>query len=240
MTWLRLIAIVLSVLVHGSIGYAMLPAFHDTNSMALDLGKGTDIVLVEQGIAEEGISKLGDAMETIETAEIVPVQAAPPPPPEEVKPDELRDVIASEASTVEQQVVKTEEPPPIKEPPPPEAVQAQSQPEQMAVVTQQSSGEAQSGGDAKMLGLYLGQVNDHVQRAKVNPRSSIAGTVILRFTIGVDGKLLSKEIAKSSGSKVLDDAATAALDRAAPFPPIPPQVSIKPLAFTQPFKFVMR
>jgi protein TonB len=240
MTWLRLIAIVLSVLVHGSIGYAMLPAFQDTNSMALDVGKGTDIVLVEQGIAEEGISKLGDAMETIETAEIVPVQAAPPPPPEEVKPDELRDVIASEASTVEQQVVKTEEPPPIKEPPPPEAVQAQSQPEQIAVVTQQSSGEAQSGGDAKMLGLYLGQVNDHVQRAKVNPRSSIAGTVIIRFTIGVDGKLLSKEIAKSSGSKVLDDAATAALDRAAPFPPIPPEVSIKPLAFTQPFKFVMR
>lgn len=240
MTWLRLIAIVLSVLVHGSIGYAMLPAFQDTNSMALDVGKGTDIVLVEQGIAEEGISKLGDAMETIETAEIVPVQAAPPPPPEEVKPDELRDVIASEASTVEQQVVKTEEPPPIKEPPPPEAVQAQSQPEQIAVVTQQSSGEAQSGGNAKMLGLYLGQVNDHVQRAKVNPRSSIAGTVIIRFTIGIDGKLLSKEIAKSSGSKVLDDAATAALDRAAPFPPIPPEVSIKPLAFTQPFKFVMR
>jgi protein TonB len=240
MTWLRLIAIFLSVLVHGSIGYAMLPAFQQANSQALDMGKGTDIVLVEQGIAEEGISKLGDAMETIETAEIVPVQAAPPPPPEEVKPDELRDVIASEESTVEQQVVKTDEPPPIKEPPPPEAVQAQSQPEQIAVVTQQSSGDAKSGGDAKMMGLYLGQINDHVQRAKVNPRSAIAGTVIMRFTIDIDGKLLSKEIAKSSGSKVLDDAATAALDRAAPFPPIPPEVSIKPLAFTQPFKFVMR
>lgn len=239
MTWLRLIAVVLSVLVHGSIGYAMWPQLQEANSEALDLGKGTDIVLVEQGIAEEGISKLGDAMETIETAEIVPVQAAPPPP-EEVKPDELRDVIASEESTVEQQVVKTDEPPPIKEPPPPEAVKAQSQPEQVAVVTQQSSGEAQSGGNAKMLGLYLGQINDHVQRAKVNPRSSVAGTVIVRYIIDVDGKLLSKEVAKSSGSKVLDDAATAALDRAAPFPPIPPEVSIKPLAFTQPFKFVMR
>lgn len=240
MTWLRMIAVVLSVLIHGSIGYAMLPALRDTNSEALDMGKGTDIVLVEQGIAEEGISKLGDAMETIETAEIVPVQAAPPPPPEQVKPDELRDVIASEESAVEQEVVKTDEPPPIKEPPPPEAVQAQSQPEQIAVVTQQSSGEAKSGGNAKMLGLYLGQINDHVQRAKVNPRSAIAGTVVVRFTIDVDGKLLSKEVAKSSGSKVLDDAATAALDRAAPFPPIPPEVSIKPLAFTQPFKFVMR
>ena len=91
-----------------------------------------------------------------------------------------------------------------------------------------------------MLGLYLGQINDHVQRAKVNPRSAVAGTVVMRFTIGVNGKLLSKEIAKSSGSKILDEAATAALDRAAPFPPIPPEVSIKPLAFTQPFKFIMR
>ncbi len=240
MPWLRLIAIVVSVIIHGSIGYAMLPAFRETNSEALDMGSGTDIVLVEQDIAEEGISKLGDAMETVETAEIVPVQAAPPPPPEQVKPDELRDVIASEESSVVTEVVKTEEPPPIEEPPPPEAIQAQSQPEQVAVVTQQSSGEAQSGGNAKMLGLYLGQINDHVQRAKVNPRSSVAGTVIMRYTIDVDGKLLSKKIAKSSDSKILDDAANAALDRAVPFPPIPPQVSVKPLAFTQPFKFVMR
>jgi len=240
MNWLRWTAIILSVLVHGSIGYAMLPSLQQTNSQALDMGKGTDIVLVEQGIAEEGNTKLGDALETIETAEVTPVQAAPPPPPEEVKPDELRDVIASDASTVEQQVVKTDDPPPIKEPPPPETVQAPPRPEQVAVVTQQSSGEAKSGGDAKMLGIYLGKINTHVQRAKINPRSGRSGTVVMRFTIDVTGKLLSKEIAKSSGSKILDEAATAALDRAAPFPPIPPEVSIRPLAFTQPFKFIIR
>lgn len=241
MIWLRLTAVLFTVLIHGSLCYAMLPALQRTDPNALDLGKGTDIVLVEQGIAEEGISKLGDAMETIETAEVVPVQQPPPPPPQEVKPDELHDVIASNASTIEQDIVKTDDPPPIDKPPPPqEVVQAKPQPEQVAVVTLQSSGEAKTGGDAKMFGLYLGQINDHVQKAKVNPRSSVAGTVLMRFTIGLDGKLLSKEIAKSSGSKVLDDAATAALDRAAPFPPIPPEVSIKPLAFTQPFKFIMR
>lgn len=240
MNLLRSTAVVLSLLIHGSIGYAMLPAFQQTNSEALDLGKGMDIVLVEQGIASEGISKLGDAMETIETAEIVAMQP-PPPPPEEVKPDELRDVISSEASTVEQEVVKAEEPPPLEPPPPsPEVIQAKTQPEQVAIVTEQSSGEAKTGGDAKAFGLYLGQINDKVQRAKVNPRSTVAGTVVMRFTIGVDGQLLSKEVAASSGSKVLDEAATAALDRAAPFPPIPPEVSVKPLAFTQPFKFIMR
>lgn len=241
MNALRAIAVLLSVLIHGTIGYAMLPELQNSSIEALDLGKGMDVVLVQQGIATEGISKLGDAMETIETSEIVPIQEQHAKPPEEVKPDELRDVITSDASEVQSEAVKTEEPPPPDTPPPePQVVETKSQPEQVAIVTEQSSGEAKSGGDAKAFGRYLGQINDHVQKAKINPRSAVAGTVVMRFTVDVDGKLLSKEVASSSGSKLLDDAATAALDRAAPFPPIPPEVSIKPLAFTQPFKFIMR
>lgn len=241
MNALRAIAVLLSVLVHGTIGYAMLPELQNSNIEALDLGKGMDVVLVQQGIATEGIAKLGDAMETIETSEIVPIQEQHAKPPEEVKPDELRDVITSDASEVQSEAVKTEEPPPPDTPPPePQVVETKSRPEQVAIVTEQSSGEAKTGGDAKAFGRYLGQINDHVQRAKINPRSSVAGTVVMRFTVDVDGKLLSKEVATSSGSKLLDDAATAALDRAAPFPPIPPEISIKPLAFTQPFKFIMR
>jgi len=241
MNALRATAILLSLLIHATIGYGMLPAWQNSNADALDLGKGTDIVLVQQGIATEGISKLGDAMESIQTSEIVPVQEQQPKPPQEVKPDELRDVIASDASEVQSEAVKTEEPPPIDTPPPePQVVQTKSQPEQVAIVTEQSSGEAKSGGDAKAYGLYLGQINDHVQRAKINPRSSVTATVVMRYTIAVDGTLLSKEVATSSGSKLLDEAAAATLDRAAPFPPIPPQVSVKPLAFTQPFKFVVR
>ncbi|MBS0267810.1 MAG: TonB family protein [Proteobacteria bacterium] len=241
MNALRAIAVLLSVLIHGTIGYAVLPELQNSNIEALDLGKGMDVVLVQQGIATEGISKLGDAMETIETSEIVPIQEQRVKPPEEVKPDELRDVITSDASEVQSETVKTDEPPPPDTPPPePQVVETKSQPEQVAIVTEQSSGEAKSGGDAKAFGRYLGQINDHVQRAKINPRSSVAGTVVMRFTVDVDGRLLSKEVATSSGSKLLDDAATAALDRAAPFPPIPPEISIKPLAFTQPFKFIMR
>ncbi|WP_045837659.1 energy transducer TonB [Hyphomicrobium sp. 99] len=238
---LRAIAILLSLLIHGTIGYAMLPDLENSNIEALDQGNGVDVVLVQQGIATEGISKLGDAMETIETSEIVPVQEQHAKPPEEVKPDELRDVITSDASEVVADAVKTQEPPPLETPPPePQVVETKSQPEQVAIVTEQSSGEAKTGGEAKAFGRYLGQINDRVQRAKINPRSAVAGTVVMKFIVDVDGKLLSKEVAASSGSKLLDDAATAALDRAAPFPPIPPEVSVKPLAFTQPFKFIMR
>ncbi len=242
MTSLRTIAVALSLMVHGSLAAAMWPA-HDRQTVdALDAGAGDDAILVEQGIAIEGLIKLGEALETIETAEVTPVEQATPPPLEEVKPvEELRDAITSDASIVEDNIVKTEEPPPpVVEQKQPEAVAVKEQPQQVALVSEQSSGEAKSGGDAKAYGLYLGEINKYVQRAKVNPRSRLAGTVVMRFTIGLDGQLLSKEVAASSGSPVLDEAATAALDRAAPFPPIPPDVSIKPLAFTQPFKFITR
>lgn len=141
MNWLRSTAISLSLLIHASVGYEMLPSLQNTNADALDQGHGTDIVFVEQGVATEGLAKLGDAMETIETSEVVPVQQPPPPPPQDIKPDELRDVIASDASTVEQEVVKTEEPPPLVPPPPaPQVVQVKELPEQVAILTEQSWG----------------------------------------------------------------------------------------------------
>ncbi len=239
MNFVRTLAVSLSLLVHATVGYAFLPQRLDAN--ALEAGAGDDVVTVEQGIAIEGLAKLGDALETIETVDVAPTEATPPK--EEVKPiEELRDVVTSDASQVQDNIVKTEEPPPpeVKEPPL-EVVRAQEQrPEQVAIVSEQSSGEEKSGGDPKAFSLYLGKINQMVQRAKVNPRSRIAGTVVMKFTVGTDGGLISKEVASSSGHSALDNAAITALERAAPFPPIPPDVSTGPLAFTQPFRFITR
>lgn len=244
MNKLRIMGAVLSLGVHASLGYAMLPAMSEPpNVDALEAGTGDDVVTIEQGIAIEGLA-MGDAMESIETAEVAPMVQVKPPPIEEVKPvEELRDVITSDASTVQDDIVKTEEPPPpeeIKEKPPEEVEVQVQQPEQVAIVTEQSSGEEKSGGDPKAFSLYLGKVNQLVQRAKINPRSRLAGTVVMKFTVGTRGELLAKEVAASSGSPALDSAAVSALERAAPFPPIPPEVSTKPLAFTQPFRFILR
>ena len=139
MSRLRLIAISMSVLIHASIGYIMLPSLQKSNADALNLGHGIDIVLVEQGIATEGLVKLGDAMQTIEMAEIFPVK--PPPQSNEVKPHELRDVIASDANSVEEGVVKTQEPP---APPKPDVQIKEQQPQQVAILTEQSSGKAKT------------------------------------------------------------------------------------------------
>lgn len=242
MQTLRAIAVLLSLAVHGSLAYALIVKPQVAVSDAFDAGTGTDSIMVEQGIAIEGLAKLGDAIETIETAEITPMVAEAPPPVEEVKEiDELKDTITSEASVVEDNIVKQEEPPPPEEKPPVTEVTPIEQPEQVAIVAEQSSGDEKLGSiNATARTQYLGKLRDMLERSKINPRSRLAGTVWVKFTIGPNGELISREITTSSGSKVLDDAAVAALDRAAPFPAMPNDVADEPLIVSVPFKFITR
>jgi periplasmic protein TonB len=243
MTSFKTIAVALSLMVHASVGYAMLPRDDVTPSNAFEIGTSDDQFVVEQGIAIEGIAKLGDDLQTIETVDVTPVATEVPPPVEVVKPvDELRDTITSAESKVEDNIVKTEEPPPTVTPPPvPQVVQAQEQPQQVAIATEQSSGEAKKGAaDPTLVRQYLGKLSEFVQKAKVNPRSKLTGTVWVKFKVSPAGELLSREITASSGSKVLDEAAVAALDRAAPFPPMPTEVAGEAMDVSVPFKFVTR
>jgi protein TonB len=48
---------------------------------------------------------------------------------------------------------------------------------------------------------------------------------------------LSRQVVSGSGYKILDDAAGSALDRAAPFPPIPTKISLRPISLEQQFTF---
>ena len=242
--FIRLFAIVLSTLIHASVGYGIAYKEPEPAAQSFEQGDGEDALTVEQGIALEGLAKLGDAMETIETVEATPVEAVEPPPPvEEQKPiEELSETITSDASTVEDNIVKVDEPPPpdVQKERPPEQVQPIEQPKQVAILTEQSSGEAKVAGDATARAEYLGKLRNVLERAKVNPRSRMAGTVVVKFKIGTKGELMSREITKSSGSKTLDDAALAALDRAAPFPSMPAEVADEPLVVSVPFKFITR
>ncbi len=162
-----------------------------------------------------------------EFKEPAPVEADQAPPPEEVREPEV--------ASAKQPVNVT----PIREQQP-ELLELVAQPEQVAIVTEQSSGEEKTGGNADIVGMYLGQVNERVQKSKVNPRSPRTGKVTLKFTVGPDGALLSRQVATPSGVRVLDEAAVAAIDRAAPFPPIPADVSKTPMTFIQTFKFIIR
>ena len=246
MSSVRAIAALLAVLLHGSTFFATnykwttrLDAFE-----GFEKGTGNDQIVVEQGIAIEGVAKHGDAMETVETPEVKPVeQATATPVDQEVKPDELRDAITAKDSKFDDNIVKAEEPPPVVAPPPPkpEVVEAKEQPAQVAMLTEQSSSEVKTGSvDTTQFNQYLGKLSEVVQKAAINPRSRLTGTVWVKFKVSPSGELLSREIKTSSGSKVLDEAAMAAIDRAAPFPPIPREASNEPITISVPFKFVTR
>lgn len=68
-------------------------------------------------------------------------------------------------------------------------------------------------------------------------RVRLTGTTRLSFALGLDGNLLSVEIAESSGSDLLDRTALDAVRRAAPFPPPPLGSTLADLAFSIPFQF---
>lgn len=235
MQMLRPATIVLSLGLHAAL---LIPLIGVAGGAALDAGTESDQVVVEQGIAVEGLAKFGDAEEMIETVDIPPVQATEAPQPIEEIKQELTDVVTSTESKHEEQVM-TEEPKPVEEQRPVE-VPVEEQAPQVATLVEQSSGAAQQGGDTTQRRAYLGQLRKTLERSKVNPRSTLSGTVMLRFTVGPKGDILSRTIQQSSGSKLLDDAAMSALDRAAPFPPMPQELAGGPLEVQVPFRFATR
>ena len=231
-TWL------ISLGLHAAIVVAIVGV--TAGGVAMESGTGDDVFFVEQGIAIEGVAKLGEAEEMIETVDIPPVQQAQLKPPEEIEPD-LTDVITATESAYEDAIVDREPEPILEETEElPVAVPVEEQLPQVATLVEKSSGDAQMGGDATQRRAYLGKLRRTLERSKVNPRSRESETVMISFSVDPSGQLLSRTVKKSSGSKMLDDAAIAALDRAAPFPPMPENVAQGPLEVQVPFKFITR
>ena len=102
------------------------------------------MVMVEQGIALEGLTKLREAEQTVD---IPPVQEKIEPHlAEDVKPD-LANVVTSTRG--EEEVVPDERRP--------VEVQVREQPAQVALI-EQNSGAEQQGGDTTKHGIYLGRL----------------------------------------------------------------------------------
>jgi periplasmic protein TonB len=122
----------------------------------------------------------------------------------------------------------------------PNAASTRQQTPQGATRVEQSGDPEQNVGNASLRLAYLSEVQKTLERSTVNPDAQLSGTVLIDLTIASSGQVLTREVEKSSGSKVLDDAAITALDRAAPFPPMPRGVAKGPLKLQVPVEFVTR
>jgi protein TonB len=288
MTPVRLFGFLFSLVLHASF---VLPFLLWAGTSALEVGADEDLLLIEQGIAIEGLVKLGEAelmteaqdlplaeasraqppLEEVKAPEPVeqplleeaspvdPVEQPVTPEQETVKAEDQVEVIATEdgpeqeLATAEQATTEAPKPEELSAKPPEEKPVAEGDPEleqprpkqvmtahrvqQFAVEEQQSSGEEQKGGDASLRAAYLGKLRLHLERHKVRPEAKATGTAVVKFTVDAAGKIVAREITSSSGSKKLDAAAIATIERAAPFPPFPEGISQEPVVVSVPFKF---
>jgi periplasmic protein TonB len=185
-----------------------------------DDGKGNDAFRLEQGMTIEAIS-FGDAVEQVQIAEVTPMMANPTPPPmieaKPVEPELAKVITATESLT--QVAAVTEEPRP-PEPPKPQEVATRDQVAQIETYTEKSAGQAQDGGKAQAMSAYVGKIFGALQRAKTPVVGGGVGQVTLGFKLDANGKVVKREVLKSSGVAALDRAAVEWLERAE-FPPLP-------------------
>lgn len=308
-----ILAWLVSIAVHGVLTLALFMPGAD--GAAFEEGPGDDIMVVEQGIAIEGIAKLGEDTMTVDAVEAPPMMSSVAQPLEQVEavqqpqerpvqdvqqvqpvqdmviasetgpeselvqpmhevlqepqPDMMQQAdvepiqeLVDEPELTEQEIIEpvlepVEEPvvreqeiveqvqEPVNEPE--QELKQQPLPQQIASVQQQtvialraSSGRELKGGDVTAHREYLGRLRTHLEGTKVNPRTARVGTTVIRLTVRANGQLVSHQIVESSGSKVLDNAAVASIERAAPFPLIPSEVGEETVSVVVPFRFTVR
>lgn len=217
---------------------------------------GEDVVSVDAVEAPPVMMAAAQPLEQVEAVQEqqeLPVEDVP-----EVKPVEEQQVLTSEVGPEQENVIEPQE---VEEVQPKEVTEAKQEdveelepeeieqplPQQIATIAhesviamRESSGEEKKGGDSTAHRAYLGKLRTHLEHSKVNPRTTLIGVAVVRLTVKSDGVLLSHRIVKSSGSKVLDNAALASIKGAAPFPPIPSEVGRETVEVSVPFKFSVR
>lgn len=218
MNALRTLTITASVLAHATFAWALVgPSGETKRYQAFDQGTGDDQFVVEQGIGIEGIVKLGEDIETIRTAEVTPIETKPPMTVEETREvDELEETITSVSQTaVEDNIVKTEEPPPPEvKPQEVKPVEMIEQPAVVALAKEASSGGVKTGGDTTALAEYRGKLARLFQECKFAPKRRVVGNAQVRITVDEQGRVLNREIVRSSGDPKVDEAALANVDYA--------------------------
>ena len=164
---------------------------------------------------------LAPSDDAIDQPEIAPVPEQPqkeieqPPPP----PEPQQAAIA-----------------PTEEPPPPE--QQQQRPPQPAVPARVK------GGAPRIEPSWQTALVRHLQQYKRYPSDAQSrgedGVVMLSFTVDRTGRVLARQIARSSGHRELDNEVMSMIERAQPLPPFPATMPQATLDLTVPIRFSLR
>lgn len=230
MNWPRFIGLTLALCLHCGVLYALVarPA-----SSAFDDGSGSDNFTV---VAEVNLESGDFFTERAQEASVdsSPAQAAPPPAPDKKEPKiEPPEKTGTEAPLPQQ--TANSNPKPAETPrqePPPEQQQTRTQIASVAAKAQdeQQAAAALAARRDELRSQYSAELYSALERHKTHIAK--AGDVLLQFTVAPSGRLLDRAVIQSSGIPKVDRAAIAALERSAPFQPIPAELSSVPLSVT--------
>ena len=138
--------------------------------------------------------------------------------------------------------------PALKKPSPPPRAAAQPLGEKSRAEKSRTEGRAAAesrGAQTSALAPphYLTAVFARVQQAKRYPAKAQArgdqGRAVVSISIRRNGALAEARLVRSSGSSLLDEATLEAMRRAAPFPPLPPDVAGSVLVLSVPMNFTI-
>jgi periplasmic protein TonB len=237
MNWPRLIGLSLALCLHGGVLYAL---FGHSGPSAFAEGSGSDNLTVVAEVRLEDADFLTQRAREA-SAESSSAQATPPPPdkPEaKIEPQEKRETEAALPQQTAEAAPQPPEAPRLESPPAKQQAKAEIASVAAKAQDEQQAAAALAAHRNELFSRYLVEFSSALDRHKVHVAET--GNVLLQVTLAPSGRLLDRAVIQSSGHPELDRAAIAALERAAPFRPLPQDLTSGPLTFTVPFRFRTR
>jgi len=213
-------------------------------SVALTLTLAIHALVVCGFIVQWGVSHVTREVPALTVFNVAPPAAPPepimevPPGPEQVekekpKPEPLeQDIEPPHVQLVSDNPTSVSRPQPDPGPP----VEKTTAPVRKPAPPAAKTSNVDVSWEAKLLA--------HLEKFRRYPASAKArreqGVAYIRFTMDKQGKLISAQLSRSSGSQRLDKAALATIRRAAPFPKPPQDLPGDRIEITAPVEFFMR
>jgi periplasmic protein TonB len=217
------------------LGLLILGASREPDLTALQAGEGKDELSVVATITMQSEESLGlDAASAPRRDESAGGQAAP----------QVKEAALKEEEKIELPHDEKLAPAPFEEKEPEKKV-AERQPSNPAPSSeaeeeQRAASRAFEARRTQAISVYNSAIYQALMRNAIRPKTMEKGRVVLELTLSPSGSLLGHRVVQSSGSPALDKTAMMSLERAAPFPPVPPEAAGEPHTLRVPFEYAVK
>jgi protein TonB len=234
MNWIRLGSASAAAGVHIAVlGLFFASAMYQPDLAALQSGNGGDDLTVVATVTMQSEESLGlDAANVHHQEASVGGQAAP----------QVQEEVKKEEEKVELPPEKSPEPPPLVEEEKPEKKIVEVKPtipapSSEAQEEQRAATRALEARRTEVRSLYNSRIYMALMKNALHPKTAQKGRVVLELTLAPSGELLDHHVVESSGSPALDKTAMTSLERAAPYPPVPPELNKEAHTLRVPFEY---